>query len=79
MTIAVGHIVRVRSESSQPGIYSDQAYLDARRPEGTLGEVKTIQNCGGDLSLVWVRHGNGMLAPYWDYELTLVGVPVPPR
>lgn len=72
MTFERGQLVRVKNPLAQPqSIFATEEHLTARRAEDALGEVMAVQ--GDDLLLVWVRHGYGALAPYWDYELALVG------
>lgn len=72
MTFERGLLVRVKNPHSAPqGILADADHLAARRAENALGEVITVQ--GGDPLLIWVRHGHGALAPYWEHELAVVG------
>ena len=72
MTFERGQLVRVKNPVAQPQcILAAEEHLAARRAEDALGEVMAVQ--GDDLLLVWVRHGYGALAPYWEYELALVG------
>ena len=70
MTFVRGQLVRVRHRTQEHGIMAGLPHLEARQDEGALGEVKEVY---GDL--VWLRHGWGALAPYWAYELVLVGDP----
>lgn len=72
MTFERGQLVRVKNPHSTPqGILAASEHLAARRAEDALGEVIAVQ--GDDPILVWVRHGHGAPAPYWEYELAVVG------
>ncbi len=65
-------IVRVTHLSPGVRILASQEYLDARR-EGAVGTVFNL-HWEDTHVLAWVRHGN-TLAPYYNYELRLVGEP----
>jgi hypothetical protein len=68
--VALRQIVRVTSLSSTP-ILAGPQHSEARQ-EGAVGQVIGVTR-EDDTALVWVKHGS--VAPYWPYELALVGTP----
>jgi len=72
----LGDIVRVTHLSPGVVILASEEHLGARQ-EGVQGRVVALHSQGyaDGVQLVWVRH-LGVVAPYYDYELALVGTPV---
>lgn len=70
-----GQIVRVSHLSRGALILASQAHLDARL-EGATGKIVSVNRTATEAleAVFWVKHGNAT-APYFSYELVLVGVP----
>lgn len=75
MTFRIEQLIRVNHLAQEHGIMADSVSLAERREEGALGRVMGVQQNDGSPALVWVQHKWGLWAPYWDYELILLGDP----
>ena len=74
-----GQVVRVIHLTPMPGILASPEHLEGRQV-GMIGQVKSLTFLSDydeqEPCIVWVLH-QGKVAPYWNYELALVGVPYP--
>lgn len=73
--IRVGNIVRVTHIASTEGMLCGPEHMDARK-DGATGRIIGLETTASEENhvLVWVRHGTTKtVAPYWNYELLLVG------
>lgn len=74
--LRLGDIVQVMGLHSTAGMMCGPEAIEARR-YGARGSILKIDTCLNAIALVWVQHGQ-TTAPYWNYEVTLIGQLVGP-
>jgi len=72
--LVVGNLVEVWGEYATEGMMVPDKYLRNRR-YNVRGLIYAVEHHNDQAHpLVWVQHGKDKRAPYWAYELVLVGV-----